>query len=368
MKVWLCLLLSMAVCFSMVGCGQNTPLKDKLIVEGIGVDLEGELYSVTVQVYSPSSGEDSGGESQLFEEKGESIGKALAQIDKNLGKTSFYADTKVILLSQKALEKGLWNLLDVFIRSSEMGSNVCVAATNEPPAQLFSIEKEGNTMPSKMLANGLRYGRNDSSPVSGELLRIVQGLMDESVSVSIPMVKTVEKEGKKYPEFEGILCFQGDKPCYVMDESMKWVYHWMNNYADQRSFLIEQTDGVTGILLHESRVSINSEIQNGTPTFFIQLSLEGEVAETNILDGLSEEGMKELKTTAQKIMERLTVETLQQMVNIQKCDVFRLGKTLRKQQSDYFKEMSSRERVMEQATYTVQVDLDINRVGQQAVS
>ena len=368
MKRMLCLLLSILICFSFVGCGQSTPLKDKLIVEGIGVDVEGQEFSVTVQVYSPSSGEGSPGESQMFQEKGKTVGEALAQIDKNLGKTSFYADTKVIVLSYEALKRGLWNVLDVFIRSSEMGSNVCVVATKEKPSHLFSIEKEGNNMPAKVLANGLRYGRNDSAPVSGELMRIVQGLMDESVTVSIPMVKTVEKKGKKYPLFEGVLCFWGDTPVFELDETMKWTYHWMNNYDDKRSFLVKQEEETTGLLLHDSKVSIDAKIQNQLPHFEISLTVVGEVAETAGPNRLTEQGLIDLKKKTQKQMQEMMQTALQSVVNQKGCDVFRLGKTLRKQQSEYYKSLSSWHDTMKKSTYLVQVDLELTRVGQQAVA
>lgn len=368
MKRMLCLLLSIVMCLGMMGCGQATPLKDKLIVEGIGVDVEKDMFSVTVQVYSPSSGEGSPGESQMFGETGKTVGEALAQIDKNLGKTSFYADTKVIVLSYEALKRGLWKVLDVFIRSSEMGSNVCVVATKDKPSHLFSIEKEGNNMPAKVLANGLRYGRNDSAPVSGEMMRIVQGLMDESVTVSIPMVKTVEKKGKKYPVFEGVLCFSGDTPVLELDETTKWTYHWMNNYDDKRTFLVKQKEEEIGLLLHDSRVSIDAKIQNQLPHFEISLTVVGEVAETVGPNRLTEQGLKDLKKKAQKQMQEMMETALHQVVNKKGCDVFRLGKTLRKQQSKYYKSLSSWRDIMKKSTYRVQVDLDLTRVGQQAVA
>ncbi len=368
MKRMLCLLLSVVMCLGMMGCGQATPLKDKLIVEGIGVDVEKDMFSVTVQVYSPSSGEGSPGESQMFGETGKTVGEALAQIDKNLGKTSFYADTKVIVLSYEALKRGLWKVLDVFIRSSEMGSNVCVVATKDKPSHLFSIEKEGNNMPAKVLANGLRYGRNDSAPVSGEMMRIVQGLMDESVTVSIPMVKTVEKKGKKYPVFEGVLCFSGDTPVLELDETTKWTYHWMNNYDDKRTFLVKQKEEEIGLLLHDSRVSIDAKIQNQLPHFEISLTVVGEVAETVGPNRLTEQGLKDLKKKTQKQMQEMMETALHQVVNEKGCDVFRLGKTLRKQQSKYYKSLSSWKETMKQSTYSVQVDLDLTRVGQQAVA
>ncbi|MBR3844268.1 MAG: Ger(x)C family spore germination protein, partial [Clostridia bacterium] len=341
MRVKLCLLLSIVLCFSLTGCSQPTPLKDKLIVEGIGVDFEEEKFQVTVQVYSPSGDSQSKGESQMFSEKGETVGEALAQIDKNLGKTSFYADTKVIVLSYKALQRGLWSNLDVFIRSSEMGSNVCVAATNEKPSDLFSIEKEGNNMPAKVLADGLRYGKNNNSPVSGELMRVAQGLMDESVTVSMPVVKITEKDKKKYPLFEGILCFLGDQPVYVLDESMKWVYHWMNDYSDQRSFLVDEKDGKVSLLFRNSQIKVDASIQNQGPHFDISLKAVGEVAESSAPYSMSQVELEKLKVKAEEKMKKMILSTLEQVVNEKGCDAFRLGKTLRKQQSDYLKSLSS---------------------------
>ena len=368
MRRMLCLFLSIGISLMGTGCSNATPLKEKLIVEGIGIDFDQEEFVVTLQVYAPSSNESEGGEGQLFTQRGRTVQEALAQIDKNLGKTSFFADTKVIVLSYQALQQGLWKVIDVFVRSSELGSNVCVVATENNPVDVFSIEKEGNNMAAKILANGLRYGRSDSAPVSGELMRVVQGLMDESVTVSMPMVKVEEKEGKKYPVFERVLCFKEDKPVYQMNEEMKWVYHWMNQYDDKRSFLVEDQGNWVSLLLHQSKVSTTVTVEHQKPLFLVELTIKAEVGEVSSPHLLTEEGIKGLQVITQEKMEGMINKTLETVINQQNCDVFRLGKTLKKQQSAYYKSLSSWYDTMKNSTYNVQVELEITRVGGQAVS
>ena len=177
------------------------------------------------------------------------------------------------------------------------------------------------------------------------------------------MVKTAQKQGKLYPAFEGVLCFSQDVPIFELNEEMKWVYHWMNGFADKRDFLVELPKSQVGLLFHSSKVRVTSTVNNYQPHFQISLSLDGEITEWTGNTEQNQRGLKMVTNQAQENMEQLIITTLKEVVNQQGCDVFGLGKTLRKQQSQYYKSLSAWQETMKNSTYCVQVELELTRVG-----
>lgn len=366
MKGLWCVILSISLVLTFCGCDQVTPLKDKLIVEGIAIDKQEDAFLVTLQVYLPSSDTKGGSSHQMFSGTGETVYAALSKIDEDLGKISFYADTKVILISKEALAQGLWQVIDPFVRSSEMGSNVCMAAVKGKAAELFGIEQEGNLMPAQILANGLRYGSSANAPVSGELMQVAAGLEDDAATVAIPMVGVEEKDEKKTPVYQGILCFQGDRPYYEMNQEMKWVYNWLNDYRDGRGWTVTAGENRVSLLFRQTKTKVTARVEQGVPHFTLTVEATCEVTESN--RSLTQQGVIQVAQAAGADMKRQIGQTLQIVVNQKGCDVFRLGKNMKKQQSEYFKSCSSWQEVCKTARFTVDAQVDITRVGQQALS
>lgn len=364
MKRPLLLLLSTVLSVLLCGCSATTPLKERLVVEGIAIDRTEDRFLVTLQVYSPSSDTTTQKENQLFQATGDTVFQALRLIDENIGKQSFFSDTKVIAFSYDALQQGLWSNLDYFMRSSEIGSNVCLAATGGKAADLFQIEEEGVNMPSKVLANALHYGKSQSLSASGELMSVASDLLIQNADVSLPVVEVQETQDKKYPVLNGILCFQGEKPRYQMSPQDQWVYNWLHEYQDDRSFVLPFQGRAYSLYFQKTDHRLTVEIREGVPCFRVDLTVECDIMEINREVILDVDGLKPLQAALEEHMERLTLSTLERVVVQEQCDVFRLGRTLEKQQPEYYKTLEDWRTQMTKCRFACNVKATVARAGQ----
>ncbi len=363
MKKILCVVLSvfMATCFS--GCNA-TPLKEKLIVQGIGVDVAEQGFLVTLQVYAPSADNTAQSDFQLFSAEGKTVYQALRHIDENTGKRSYFSDTEVVIFSYQSLQQNLWHNLEYFIRSNEMSTDVCMAVSMENAAELFQIEKEGLNMPAKVISNALHYGKSDARPFSGELMTVSSRLLSAGGDISLPIVQIETRDQKQYLRLNGVLCFQGERPSYSMSEQQKWVYNWLHEYYDDRALVFPFHQQLYSAQIRSANSKITTDVKNGVPHFQLSLALECDIWETNSAKGILLSQMDELQQALQTYVQTLTLQTVRTVFSQQNCDVFEFGRVLQKQQPHFFKGMNNWRSIMPLCNFTCQADVVIARAGQ----
>ncbi len=364
MKKLLSLLLSVSLCFGLAGCSSATPLKEKLIVEGIGVDWEDDQFKVTLQVYSPSADNKGQSDYQLFNAYGTTVYEALRRIDENTGKHSYFSDTEVVVFSLDSLKQSLWHNLEYFIRSNEMSTNVCMAATTQKAEDLFSIEKEGLNMPSKVISNALHYGKTGSKAFSGELMTVSSRLLVSEGDISLPMLETEEYQDKTYLRQSGVLCFRKEQPTYRMTETEKWVYNWLHEYYDERGFVFHFDGDVYATHIKKATSRVTASLENGVPCFAIALELDCDLLETNTSEGIVLTRMKELQDSLAEQINQLTLQTIERVFLQKQCDVFEFGRVLKKQQPDYFKQCENWRAVIPNCRFTCETEAVVVRAGQ----
>ncbi len=363
MKRWICLVLSAGLLLCLCGCN-TAPLKEKLIVQGIAVDVTEEDFLVTLQVYSPSADNTASSESQMFSAQGKTVFEALRMVDENVGKYSYYSDADVIVFSYDALKRGLWKNLEFFIRSSEIGSNVPLAATEGKAADLFSIEKEGNNMPSQVLSNALHYGKSDISAISGELMSVGATLLTKQGDVSLPIVNLNPKEEKTYLLMDGVLMFQGDVPCGKLGQEDLWAYNWLNGYYDDRGFVLSHKEVTYAFQIRKAKPTLKATLRQGKPHVSVKLEFTCDLMESDSPTGMDAATLKEVEQAAEKRIEEMTLTTLQKVVCDTQSDVFRLERVLKQHQPHFFKTLDDPKGMMEQYTFDCTAAVTFARAGQ----
>ncbi len=368
MKRLLCLLVSAALTACLTACGGAPPLKERLIVEGIAVDeaAEGEEegFALTVQAYAPSSENTTHNRYQLFRATGKTVYEALRTIDQNTGRESFFADTQVILFSAAVLERGLWPNLDFFMRSSEMGNNVCLAMTKGKAADLLTVEGQGDRMPAGVLADMLHYGKSKVERFSGEMMTVGARLTVPYADLTLPLL-AVERQGEgRRAVLAGVTCFIDDRPAFVLNGQMTWAYNWIRGYADERAFVLPFRGELCALRFQRIQAAIESAVEEGRPRFTLRLKAGCNVSETAAFQAVTLENLPEFETALAKKMEQTVEQTLQTVFLQQHCDVFDLGRSLIQQHPAYFQTLSSWRQTIPLCTVQCEAEVSVKRAGQ----
>lgn len=110
MRRWMAVVLLFAVL--LCGCMQSVELKERGIVQAIGVDYDDGFYTVTLQIFNPqSTGQTSFDASKLnnkvIQVQGSSISDALRRATLQNGRKMFLGNNKIIVIGRETAEGGI---------------------------------------------------------------------------------------------------------------------------------------------------------------------------------------------------------------------------------------------------------------------
>ncbi len=106
--------IALAIIIFFSACMPSTELRDRAIVQGVGLDISGEDYTVTLQIFSPADSQQAGKVGYyIVSGEGGSLAQALDRAQSESGKSLFFGDLELLLISESALPN-LYDVLDSF--------------------------------------------------------------------------------------------------------------------------------------------------------------------------------------------------------------------------------------------------------------
>ncbi len=177
--------------FLMTGCTGILQLHERMVIQGIGIDLEESGYKVTIQAldFKNSAGENEPA-IKVMELKGSSLIEALESAKKQSGLTPMYSQNLVVVVGKNLAVAGMNNFLDFFIRHYEARPNVKICVCDTEAADILSIKKENGTIQAKEISDIIPNNLNS------DILHFVGRLKDETSDPYCAYL-SVKKEDKE---------------------------------------------------------------------------------------------------------------------------------------------------------------------------
>ena len=108
------LLLCFASVFLFSSCEKpGTELSELMIMQGIGIDFEKDIYTVTVEILNNEQSGSPGGDgtseekTKIYYAKGETVSEALRKLTEKSGNEPLFAHNRVIVLGEKTITRDL---------------------------------------------------------------------------------------------------------------------------------------------------------------------------------------------------------------------------------------------------------------------
>ena len=120
----LLLICILPVIFLFFGIKKQSELHEKLMIQGIAIDLNHENnnnnYKLTVQAYDFKNPEDKNEPKiRVIESIGNTVSEALENLKKITGLTPLYSQNKIIIFSEELAKNGIIKIIDFFSRYYE---------------------------------------------------------------------------------------------------------------------------------------------------------------------------------------------------------------------------------------------------------
>jgi len=175
--------LLVVLCLLLTGCWDNVELENRGFVVSMGIDKQegGIALTLTVPDAAAIAGKDDGGERLLLHGQGASLAAAIRDAGSGIGKTLFFGQTKLVVLSTAVLFDAdmLSQVLDTLDRGSEWSRKLIILAADENlrAADVLGAESPGEPLVGTFVASYYKNGANaESMAVKTDLEHVVHAL------------------------------------------------------------------------------------------------------------------------------------------------------------------------------------------------
>ena len=116
---------------------------ERALVLAFGIDKVEQGYELSAQVMVPQSNQSGYTEKrEVKSETGSTIDQALANLRLKVGRKLALAHTNVIVVSDSAIGENILNLLDVFMRSRDIGNYAVVVSTPDSAKEILTVASQ----------------------------------------------------------------------------------------------------------------------------------------------------------------------------------------------------------------------------------
>ena len=354
-------ILSLVVLMAASIFGGQIRLDDRMLIQGVGVDVQGEEVLVSVHISQPVEQ----GEIQLQQVRGTTVLEALNKLVQKSGKTPLYSHNMVVVFGKSCGEDGLEKFLDFFVRYYEARPSVHLFMAQGEAREVFELQKDGKYAATEDIARIAHSGDANGWTVNTRVIDFVNQLKGEGTSPCLPIL-AVEEENI---QAVGTALFQEDRYCAELSPEESRVLLLVTKYLSGGQLVAQtpQADKVT-LTFQSSQVSLESGIQEGVPLFTMKVDCEMAISSMGVLgeNGGGQEIFSQLEEAAENQLEESIRQTLDKTLRKYQTDPFGFGRLLFQQQTDWWKQEGEHwKEWMQKAEFSLDVEVRINRVEQE---
>jgi len=360
-------------------------LKERSIIEALGIDKEGEQFSVCLQQFEPSpsqNGQETAGQTKPALSQGRSIGEAIDQVTHYDGDQVFLGNSTYLLLGRSLAEEGLTQALHYCNSNRELSPATLLAVSEGSAKELLQgqDQQEGKD---KGKGEGSGGGNSESESSSATLRGILlqgpdNGLLGRPTLMEVnqrllegssPYLPLLSQDEEGQPRISGMAIFKEGRLQDVLPINEAKGLLWGNNELSEALLVVEDPRlGCVTAQVQHCRCKIRCDLQGGVPNFRFEASCNAKISEVlGLAPG------EELSPQQRQLTQVLLQEQIRQLIQgaaercfwQQGCDVFRFGERLRARYPAQWKLLEPRwQELIPQSLLQVQVDCHLSSSSQ----
>lgn len=366
----LSVLLILGLLVTLTACmPENTEIKYRLVIEGIGVDYnsEKEEYEVSVQVLDTGSSEEQS-QSKTYLAKGKTVAKAVSSLTEETGKYPLYSQNRMIIIGSSLTGDRMIKALNFFVREYTSRPDVFIAVATGSASDILNVKTQGEST-ARLIETAIDQSNETSVSPDTELFDVVNLSLEKNTDFILPLVEiTGDKE--KSVKVTGSAVFTGSDRRIHLSDSETFFVLVASDKAKRGTFCIF-TDGEAALEIMNTKTKINTDYRNGVPSFDIEVKMTVDIIEygSEEFTDLDEETVRQIERTATAYIRDGINEVCNRILKEEKCDILRLGRRFYKKFPERYDEIRNEWRdTLPSAEINVKADVRVGRIGQMTVS
>ncbi len=348
------------------GCSKATELRDRAIVQAMGIDYDNGEYKIILQEYLPerskSATEGEGGENIYVTSKGKTLFDALKNAQVKDGNEVFYGHSRVYLIGEKAAEQGLVQITEFMNSNYQLSLNSAVMLTEGSAEQIMQKRIFKGTVPDISVSRIEGSGKAlDTSVI--DLLRDTYNI---NGSCSIPLITS---DGKDEIKIENCVIFKENKPEIKLNSLQTMGYIWLEGKIKDAVMTTKETDRKISINVVSDNTKLKLKTQGEQITLSVNVKAKGNVSEIGIIhnQAIDEEKIKEVENEITRQIEEQINKAFEKIVDEGKCDILNIRQLLKNTDKNLYNKLRDEKTSdwIGKVTLETKVDFTIRHSGVQ---
>lgn len=349
----------------LTGCWNYREIEGLSIVAGAAIDKEEDGYLLNVEIIDIKAGKETNKESKIIESRGKTIFDAIRNVVQISGRKLYWSHAKVIIISQEIAKKGISEVLDFFMRDSELRPNLEIIVSKEKTArELFKMESVSEDIKSYEMSKTLSNQTSVLKAPQIPLYQLINDLAAEGKSAVLPTITLISNDDKIRYQLSGTAVFKKDKLIgFLEGKETKQLFFILN--LDKGGLLVgdeiakEEESGITLEVFQDRSVTkVKPIYKNDDIAIKLTIYIAVAIAENSKLKDLSsDEAVEQFRKQAQDAMTQEIEELIEKVQAEYGSDIFGFGNTVKSNMPKAWKQVKNK---WDEMFKTLDVQVDVN--------
>ena len=348
----------MLLCVLLSGCGYRE-LQERVLIQAVGVDKEGEEYQVTVR----AAGTTQEVQDQLYTCEGATVLEALSSLSLTTGREPFYAHNYLVVFGRSCGEEGLDESMDFFIRYYNTRPAVQVYLAEKTAEEILSQETDTGLVPVQELQNLGQAGAYNGKALSVDFLEFVNGVRRPGSSPVLPVLGT----SSQGVELLGTAYFQNYRLAgFLTPEETRGFLAMEGSLKNGELVVSGENFGTVTLTISGGKTKRQVLMEENGPVFRTVYQVTADVSTLSGDHGrLDQDFYQALEQAAASQLQQEMESVLEEALVKHHCDIFGFGNLLYQQHPKAWEQVQDQwEQTMSRCEYSIQVEATVLRMEQ----
>ncbi len=364
------------ICTVLSSCSPGeTELRNRLIIEGMGVDKLGGEYILTVQTLNTAQEQSTDNPASdeavsVYTVKGKSVCEALGRLRLVSGKNPLYSQNRIIIIGSSA-ENEISESLDFFVREYASRINVLVAVSENSASDILCAQSDAGTIGAKNIQEIIEQAKLYSYAAESEIYYLMNAFSDKNAGVCVPLLTTekgVKGKNDETVTLSGTRVFKNCEAKCTLSPEETVMYLLASGKSEKCEISFEDSDGVnTAVEILKSKTTVKTgkkELPDARAEVKIKCGAGVLEYDSGSPDGLDRLKLDEITEITEKMIEDGMRALFEKMFKEEKTDIFGFNSRFSfSQRKKYYEFEDGWESVISKIEPKITVDVELKRIG-----
>ena len=355
-KIFSALLSVTMCCLFFSSCASITQMRDRAIIEAVGIDYKNGEYTVSLKEHAQSENT----EESIIKSSGKTLFDALKNAEASDGKQIFYGHSGIFLIGKGAALNGMQSVFDFMNSNYQISLNASVLCCDSTAEKIITLEEFSKNNSNFSIDRIEQRGKTVDVTVI-EALKTSYNLGGQFV---LPIVEVDRDDNIK---IENCVIFKENKPKTILNSQETMGLNLLLGNICDGVFVTKENEKSISVNVVSQNCDIDIVYDGTNATANINVSAYGNVSEFGTIgDARTRKAqLINVESDVEKQIKETILSVLEKTITQKQCDILYLAQRIKKSDERLYRKIQkeSLENTLSKIKFNIIVDFSIRHSG-----